>query len=328
MSLLRILFLSIVLIAQNYYCQSSNIKALSKFERGVSEYNSQHYSLAKDFFISSRDVLGGSNLRIQYFLVQAFYKMEKYKRCRTELELYFDYYESRKEQSYFYVDSIPKRHITKRDQMIKILDRVDEKIQQIAKVKNYDIEMQETLSWIKSKIDDFGVHSNKYIYNSYDQINENSDLNSVGVEDIVAHGKVIRECLMSYDNNFNVTIKYEVRNRRLPIIYKFSAKDVEGAEMQLDTAEMEVAFLTSDGAITEKSEADYYFLRMSGFSSQTLNFCMGWDVVYRQCRYRTNFLDLMVSNDKNLTQRLINAFNHIGEMNRQKRLKNKPSEKF
>jgi hypothetical protein len=328
MSLLRISFLSIVLIAQNFYCQSSNIKALSKFERGVSEYNSQHYSLAKDFFISSRDVLGGSNLRIQYFLVQAFYKMEKYKRCRTELELYFDYYESRKEQTYFYVDSIPKRHITKRDQMIKILDRVDEKISQISKVKNYDIEMQESLRWIKSKIDEFGIHSNKYIYNTYEQINENSEIKSGGLEDVVAHGKVIRECLMTFDNNFNVTIKYEVKNSKLPVVYKFSAKDVKGAEMHLNTAEMEIAYLTSEEAIVEKSEADHYFLRITGFSGQTYKFCLNWDIVYSQCRIQSNFLDLMLTNDKDLTQRLINAFDHIGEMNKQKRLNNKPSEKF
>ena len=107
------------------------------------------------------------------------------------------------------------------------------KIRHPEKINKPDNPIKRKPSWIKSKIDDFGVHSNKYIYNSYDQINENSDLNSVGVEDIVAHGKVIRECLMTYDNNFNVTIKYEVRNRRLPIIYKFSAKDVEGADKLL-----------------------------------------------------------------------------------------------
>jgi len=328
MSLLRISFLSIVLIAQNYYCQSSNIKALSKFERGVSEYNSQHYSLAKDFFISSRDVLGGSNLRIQYFLVQAFYKMEKYKRCRTELELYFDYYESRKGQSYFYVDSIPKRHITKRDQMIKILDRVDEKIKKLNKVNSYDIELQETLNWIKTKIDEFGIHSNNYIYNSYDQINESSEIKSGKLEDVVAHGKVIRECLMIFDNNFNVTIKYKVKNRKLPIVYKFSAKDVKGADLQIDTAEMEIIFSDIENTEIDKSSADYYFLRIRGFSGQNYKFCLNWDLVYGQCRLESNFMDLMLTNDKDLTQRLINAFNHIGEMNRQKRLKNKPSEKF
>ena len=91
---------------------------------------------------------------------------------------------------------------------------------------------------------------------------------------------------------------------------------------------MEIAYLTSEGAVVEKSEADHYFLRITGFSGQTYKFCLNWDVVYGQCRLQSNFLDLMLTNDKDLTQRLINAFNHIGEMNRQKRLKNKPSEKF
>jgi hypothetical protein len=327
MSLIRSSFLLVVLLSQNLFCQSTNIKALSKFERGIAEFNSQHYSLAKDFFVSSREILGGSNLKIQYFLVQSFYNLENYKRSRTELGLYFDFYESRKEQTYFHKDSIPKRHITKRDQMIKLLDIIDEKIKSISKIKNYDLEMQESLSWIKSKIDEFGIHSNKYIYNAYNKINTNLET-STGFEDVVAHGKIIRECLMTYDNNFNVTIKYEVKNKRLPIVYKFSAKDVESAEMQLDTAKINLTYLSYDGPVSSKREDDYYFLRISSFSSQNFKFCLGWDVVYRQCRYESNFLDLMLTNDKALTQRLINAFMHIGEMNRQKRLKNKTSEKF
>ena len=317
-------------------CQSAEIKAHSKYYQGVSEFNSAHYNFASEYLISSRDILEGSNLKIQYYLVKSFYNLEEYKRCRTELELYFDYYEGRKEQAYFVTDSLPKRHLAKRDEMIKLLDKVDEKIKQVNKVTNYDTEMQESLGWIKSKIDEFGIHSNKYIYNTYDQVNENSEFKSGGIEDVVAHGKVIRECLMTFDNNFNVTINYEVKNRKIEVdgkiipavVYKFSAKDINGAEMQLDTAEMEIAYLTSDGAIVEKNEADYYFLRITGFSGQTYKFCLNWDIVYSSCRLKSNFIDLMLTNDKELTQRLINAFNHIGELNKQKRLKNKPSEKF
>ena len=332
MKLLRTNFLCfIIFLGQcnlSVYSQSTKIKAESKFEAGLLQFNNSTYKYAKDNFISSREVLGGTNLSIQYYLVKTYYNLEDYKRCRSELELYFDLYEGRKEQVYFATDTLPKRHLSKRDEMIKLLDKVDEKIQQINKVKNYDIEMQESLNWIKSKIDDFGVHSNKYIYNSYDKINENSDISNGGLEDVVAHGKIIRGCLMTFDNNFNVTIKYEVKNRKLPIVYKFSAKDIRSAEMQLDTAEMEIAYLNSEGAIVEKSEADYYFLRVKGFSDQKNKFCLNWDIVYQGCRLQANFLDLMLTNDRELTQRLINAFNYIGKLNKQKRLRNKPSEKF
>jgi hypothetical protein len=36
----------------------------------------------------------------------------------------------------------------------------------------------------------------------------------------------------------------------------------------------------------------------------------------------------LLTNDQQLTQRMINAFDYIGELNRLKRLKKKPAEKF
>ena len=360
MNILRAIFfpLFFAVFSLNSYSQSSNIKSLSKFERGIDEFNIGHYNLANEHLISSRDILEGSNLKIQYYLIRSFYNLEEYKRCRTELELYFDYYEGRAEQSFFYADSIPKRHLAKRDEMIKLLDRVDEKINKLNKVSSYDLELQETLNWIKTKVDEFGIHSNKYIYNTYEEVNKSSESKSGGLNDLIIHGKVIRGCLMSFDNNFNVTIKYELKNRKLPMVYKFSAKDVMLAEMKIDASqvwnengelkveriykngrtdpleeiiaaeEKENGVSNGENSEIENSNSGYYFLRIRGFSDQTNKFCLNWDIVYNQCVRETNFMDLMLTNDKKLTQRLINAFNHIGEMNNQKRLNNKPSEKF
>tara|TARA_B100001287_G_C22623076_1_gene501094 strand:- start:67 stop:774 length:708 start_codon:yes stop_codon:yes gene_type:complete len=234
----------------------------------------------------------------------------------------------RKEQTYFYNDSVPKRYVSKRDEMIKILDFVDEKIINQPKAANYDLEMQESLNWIKSKIDEFGIHSNKYIYTSYNELNKEMGSSSGGFEKKVAHGKLIRECLMTFDNNFNVTIKYELKNRRLPITYKFNAKDIEGAQMKLDTAEVELKYETADRIVIDKKEDAHYYLQINGFSDQTNKFCMDWDYLYDKCNFPTHFLDLMLTNDEDLTQRMINAFNYIGELNRTRRLKNKPAEKF
>lgn len=107
--------------------QSSNARAQGKYYSAKEQYENKNYESALEYIYDSKELLGGTNLLLQYLHIVTAYDAEKYVEAQTEMSTYFDLLDRKIDAKSFSrgVEELTRDETTA---LTKLIDKIDEAV--------------------------------------------------------------------------------------------------------------------------------------------------------------------------------------------------------
>lgn len=119
-----LVFLAVVL-PQLMFGQSANYRAQGKYYSGLEQFENQEYESALAYIWQAKELLGGTNYKLQYLHILCLYELEYYQDAQTQMTNYFNLIEQKATPKPFVKDV---EHLTQDEtkHLTKLIDKIDE----------------------------------------------------------------------------------------------------------------------------------------------------------------------------------------------------------